>query len=208
MIHMRQFTSFEERNLRFLVGRGIQFTQVQVTATGLKKSILDATAPMRAYFKENGVHDYERQRQGQEGKVKIDTYIYTASDVLKTSTALYRPVTKQGDPRLWIYGLNRHTKADDIHAIIAKNPSELCVINLSVIDIQRSCDCAIDTPLKDLIDMLSFGSRKVAEELLGRLSEYQGKWIKTDLSADTAIQVFCRIQHVAMLLHRNNSARA
>lgn len=61
MIHMRPFTAFEKRNMEYLVNRNISFTQVQITATGMKKSILDATTPMRVYLKENNVHDYELQ---------------------------------------------------------------------------------------------------------------------------------------------------
>ena len=58
---MRSFTPFEKRNMEYLVNHNVKFTQVQITATGLKKSILDATTPMRTYFKENNVHDYELQ---------------------------------------------------------------------------------------------------------------------------------------------------
>ncbi len=54
MIHMRPFTPLEKHNMEYLVNKNIKFTQVQITSTGLKKSIMDATAPMRAYFKENG----------------------------------------------------------------------------------------------------------------------------------------------------------
>lgn len=65
---MRPFNAFEQKNLEFLVSHSVVFTQVEVTATGLKKSILDSTAPMRAYFLENGIHNYENQRQGPEFK--------------------------------------------------------------------------------------------------------------------------------------------
>lgn len=54
MVNMRPFNEFEQRNQKFLVNHNVKFTQVEVTATGLKKSILDSTAPMRAYFIENG----------------------------------------------------------------------------------------------------------------------------------------------------------
>ena len=58
MIHMREFTPLELKNQQYLVNLGISFTQVQITETGLKKSILDATAPMRVYFKENDIHGF------------------------------------------------------------------------------------------------------------------------------------------------------
>ena len=187
MIHMRPFTPFEKMNMEFLVNHNIKFTQVQITATGLKKSILDATTPMRTYFKENGVHDYEYQQQGPEHKVKITTHILSRFKDTLTHTSMYRPVTKDGDPRLWISGLNKFTEADDIHAIIAANPHELFVINITRVNIENQCTTSIANPIQDLINDLSSYADLVSEELLGRLMDFQNIWLDTKLNADTAI---------------------
>lgn len=184
---MRPFTPFEKTNMEYLVNHNVKFTQVQITATGLKKSILDATTPMRTYFKENNVHDYELQAQGPEHKVTKKTYILTGGKVIESTTSLYRPVTKEGDPRLWIYRLKETTEADDIHAIIAQNPDELYVINLTKVDIPRFCETDIENPIKDLVKGLSDYADIVSEELLYRLLEFKGIWIDTNLRADTAI---------------------
>ncbi len=187
MIHMRPFTPFEKTNMEYLVNHNVKFTQVQITATGLKKSILDATTPMRTYFKENNVHDFELQQQGEDYKILVKTHIITSSKVIDTQTSFYRPITKQGDPRIWIYRLKEATEADDIHAIIAQNPNELWVINLTKIDIPRFCETDIENPIKDLVKGLSDYADLVSEELLWRLGEYKGMWLDTDLHADTAI---------------------
>lgn len=184
---MRPFTPFEKTNMEYLVNHNVKFTQVQITATGLKKSILDATTPMRTYFKENNIHDYELQSQGPENKVTKKTFILTGGKVIKTTTSLYRPVTKEGDPRLWIYGLKDTTEADDIHAIIARNPDELYVINLTKINIPRFCETDIENPIRDLVKGLSDYADIVSEELLYRLLKFKGMWLDTDLRADTAI---------------------
>lgn len=184
---MRPFTPFEKMNMEFLVNHNIKFTQVQITATGLKKSILDATTPMRTYFKENGVHDYEYQQQGPEHKVKITTHILSRFKDTLTHTSMYRPVTKGGDPRLWISGLNKFTEADDIHAIIAANPHELFVINITRVNIENQCTTSIANPIQDLIHDLSSYADLVSEELLGRLMDFQNIWLDTKLNADTAI---------------------
>lgn len=184
---MRPFTPFEKMNMEFLVNHNIKFTQVQITATGLKKSILDATTPMRTYFKENGVHDYEYQQQGPEHKVKITTHILSRFKDTLTHTSMYRPVTKDGDPRLWISGLNKFTEADDIHAIIAANPHELFVINITRVNIENQCTTSIANPIQDLIHDLSSYADLVSEELLGRLMDFQNIWLDTKLNADTAI---------------------
>lgn len=127
---MRDFNVFERCNVQFLVNKQIQYATIQVTETGLRKSILDATAPVRAYFLEKGVHDYENQLQGQENKRMIDTYILTAMGIYRTQTSLYRPVTKKGDPRMWVYSISNYVNADDIFALIAYN-DVLYVINLT-----------------------------------------------------------------------------
>lgn len=184
---MRPFTPFEKTNMEYLVNHNVKFTQVQITATGLKKSILDATTPMRTYFKENNIHDYELQSQGPENKVTKKTFILTGGKVIKTTTSLYRPVTKEGDPRLWIYGLKDTTEADDIHAIIARNPDELYVINLTKINIPRFCETDIENPIRNLVKGLSDYADIVSEELLYRLLKFKGMWLDTDLRADTAI---------------------
>lgn len=184
---MRPFTPFEKKNMEYLVNHNVKFTQVQITATGLKKSILDATTPMRTYFKENGVHDYEQQLQGPDYKVVKKTRILLGFREIKTRMSLYRPVTKDGDPRLWIYDLKGTTDADDIHAIIAQNADDLCVINLTKIDIHRFCETDIENPIKDLVKGLSDYADIVSEELLFRLLQFKGAWLDTDLRADTAI---------------------
>ena len=111
---MRPYNSFETKNVKFLVDQQIEFATIQITETGLKKSILDATAPVRAYFEEKNIHDYNLQLQGPEHKRVIDTYIMTEAAQFLTKTSLYRPVTKKGDPRLWV------NKVRDVEFLRAK----------------------------------------------------------------------------------------
>ena len=184
---MRPFTPFEKRNMEYLVNKNVKFTQVQITATGLKKSILDATTPMRTYFKENNVHDYSLQNKGQDNKVIIKTYILTEHKEIETQTSLYRPETTDGDPRLWIYRLKETTEADDIHAIIAPTPTSLFVINLTKVDIVKCCESSLVNPIQDLISVFYHSSNLISNELLTILRSYENQWIDTDLRADTAI---------------------
>lgn len=173
--------------MEYLVNKNVKFTQVQITATGLKKSILDATTPMRTYFKENKVHDYALQNKGQDNKVIIKTYILTEYKEIETQTSLYRPETKDGDPRLWIYRLKETTEADDIHAIIAPTPTSLFVINLTKVDIVKCCESSLVNPIQDLISVFYHSSNLISNELLAILRSYENQWIDTDLRADTAI---------------------
>lgn len=188
MIHMRPYNSFEARNVKFLVDEQIQFATIQITETGLKKSILDATAPVRAYFKENGIHDYETQPQGELGKRLIDTYILDETNQYPTKTSLYRPITKKGDPRMWVNKVRdvEFLQADDIFAIIA-NKGIFYTINLTRTDIPKACKSLIDTPLKDLICQISKIKASISDELLGLIKDRMSDWTPSEKLADTGI---------------------
>lgn len=188
MIHMRPYNALETKNVKFLVDKQVEFTTIQITETGLKKSILDATAPVRAYFKEKNVHDYESQPQGPEHKHIIDTYILTEDAQYLTKTSLYRPVTKKGDPRLWVNKVRdvEFLHANDIFAIIAHR-GILFAVNLTTVNIEKVCASPIDTPLKDLIFEVSREKNSVSDELLGLIKDRMTDWMPAEILADTGI---------------------
>lgn len=186
MIHMRAFTGFEEKNLTFLTQKSIEYTLVQITATGYKKSILDATEPMRQYFLDRGMHDYSAQLQGQEHKVYQTSFILDDTSAFPTSTSLYRPETKKGDPRIWTNNLKKYCQPDDILVMIYFS-AKLYIINLTHIDFVKVCQSAIITPLKDLIDSIHTDVMSVSDELTGMLREIAKDWHPVETTGDTAI---------------------
>lgn len=186
MIHMRPFNEFERKNLKFLVNHNIRFTQVEVTSTGLKKSILDSTAPMRAYFFENAVHDYNSQMQGPEHKAMRRAAILTETMLCKTNVSFYRPKTKKGDPRMWISKLGTFATNSDIFIFIWHN-QVLNVVNLTQTDIEKCYTSPIITPLQELIKDIYLKENAVSEELLGRFHSVRGKWFEAEITADTGI---------------------
>ena len=148
MLHMRAFNSFEETNVKFLVNKEIDFCTIEITATGYEKSILDATEPVRAYFVEKHIHDYEKQAQGTENKRILPAVVYKEWDRIETQASLYRPVTKKGDPRIWFYNFKHHVNPSDIFAIIYHD-GRLNVINLTQTNIPRAYDSVLANPLHD-----------------------------------------------------------
>lgn len=185
---MRPYNAFETKNVKFLVEKRVEFATVQITETGLRKSILDATAPVRAYFKEKNVHDYETQLQGPEHKHVIDTFILTDAAQFHTKTSLYRPVTKKGDPRLWVNKAKgvEFLRANDIFAIIAHR-GILFVVNLTTVNVESVCTSPIDTPLKDLIFEIDCEKSTISDELLGLIKERMTDWMPAEILADTGI---------------------
>ena len=175
MVNMRPFNSFEQKNLKFLVNHNVKFTQVEVTATGLKKSILDSTVPMRAYFMENGIH-----------KATCQAIILTETEKKDTKVTFYRPNTKKGDPRMWIYGLGSYTDGSEIH-VLFKFEDALCTINITKVDIEK-CYCSpIITPLQEIIKAVYIDGNVVSEELLGRFRSVKDQWFESEVVADTGI---------------------
>lgn len=185
---MRPYNDFETKNIKFLVDNQVEFTTLQITETGLKKSIMDATAPVRAYFKENNVHDYEMQPQGPEHKRLIDTYILTETTYHLTKTSLYRPITKKGDPRLWINKVRgvEFIQSNDIFALIAHR-SRLYAVNLSTVDIAVVVQSPIGSPLKDLILDISNAKSSVSNELLNLIKDRMTVWMPAEILSDTGI---------------------
>lgn len=185
---MRSYSDFETKNVKFLVDKQIDYASIQITETGLKKSILDATAPVRAYFLEHEVHDYENQPQGESGKRLIDTYILDEFSQYHTKTSLYRPLTKKGDPRMWVNKVREveFLRANDIFAIVAHR-GLLYVFNLTTIDIPHVCNSPIETPLKTLINEISDSKLSASQELLGMIRTRMSDWIPAEILADTGI---------------------
>lgn len=100
------------------------------TTTGLTKSIIDATDNVRTHFRETGFHDYGNQAQGTLSKVVKQAYFVYGNETRPTKISLYRPSTKSGDPRLWIYGLNKYSEAGNLIAIFTTS-EDAFIINCS-----------------------------------------------------------------------------
>ncbi len=186
MVHMRPFNAFEQKNLKFLVNHNVMFTQVEITPTGLGKSILDSTAPMRAYFLEHKIHNYEEQLQGQEYKQTKTACILTDTTQFTTRASFYRPNTKKGDPRMWIYGLGSYTVGNDIHVLFWYEDILYC-INITRINIEKCYNSPIITPMQDVLKAVNAEGNTVAEELLGRFRSVKGQWFESEVTADTGI---------------------
>ena len=184
---MRQLLDIELRRIQVLTENSVEFTLIEPTKTGLEKSIMDATGPVRIYLKDKGVHDYITQKQGQENKILIRSRFINQDDVPLTMASLYRPETKNGDPRIWFKGLNQYAIPNDILCIISCF-DELFVLNITRIDIEKLITSEVTNPLKELVNYIKNASNAIANELLLLLRKIAARGpIKALLQADTAI---------------------
>ncbi len=184
---MRQLTTLEIKRIKLLTEKSVELCLIEPTGTGLEKSIMDATGSVRTYLKANNIHDFELQKQGQESKIQITSFLISSDSLVNSVASLYRPNTKKGDPRIWFKGLGSYSKSNDILGIIAFE-GNLYVLNITQLDLHKLIESKISNPLQDLVNEINQISNEVAEELLILLNKIASKGpVPAMLQADTAI---------------------
>jgi len=184
---MRQLTDEEQAKLKSLTAYSVPLTLIEPTRTGLEKSIMDATSPVRQYLFEQGLHNFQDQGQGQQHKVQVDALFIREESTKASVSSLYRPSTKQGDPRIWFSGLSNYAAANDILALIAFD-GRLHVANLTQLRVEELLDSPSGNPLRELATTIRDREGAVASELLGLLRKIAALGpVKAELAADTAV---------------------
>jgi hypothetical protein len=169
--------------LEKLGDKGLRGTIVVPTLTALEKSIMDATEPVRIYLKAQGIHDYSKQNQGQDSKVVVGAYIHVPGHSEKTTASLYRPDTKNGDPRIWVSGLKKYAMPGNVIAIVAHDRT------LHFINLGKNTPDTLDRPseiLKSLFtrQQQSTGFQQLLSALRGLAAE---GWIRSLRHGDTGV---------------------
>jgi len=172
--------------LRSFKSAGVSVAFLVPTLTGLDKSIMDATQPLRSYLREKQIHDFSTQRQGTNHKVRLETILYSNGEVHTTQTSLYRPETKAGDPRIWIYKLASYASPGDLLAIIAVN-TRLLVVNCSKTELRSLLHPNGDS-FKFFFAAATSVNSDDAAELLAKLQQVNSKgYITTMRPGDTGV---------------------
>lgn len=153
--------------IKKLASKGIEAGYLVPTETGMKKSILDAHSSLRNYFSQKKIHDFANQSQGKESKVVLDVFFVGKDSLTKTQMSLYRPETKSGDPRLWIYGMAKFCEPWNLLVFI-ENKGSLYVVNASLKGTLNSIDIK-NSPLAKILTSAAESLDTVAEELLLKL---------------------------------------
>jgi len=184
---VRKLTNSEQNKIKLLTKNRVLFILIEPTETGLTKSIMDATGLVRHFLKNKNIHDYDLQSQGTENKIVIKSIIHTGFKTINSQASLYRPDTKNGDPRIWFYGLKNIANANDIIAIIYFD-SSFQIFNLTQLDIEMLINSPIHNPLQDLIREINNTENEVAFELLAKLRSIASKgYVKSIVNADTGV---------------------
>lgn len=156
------------------------------TLTGMEKSIMDATAPLRSYLKENNIHNYDEQFQGAENKKLIEAKFIFEDRLENVKVSFYRPETKSGDPRIWIYGLTKFAKSFNLISMFVYQ-NTLYIFNASQKSVLESINNP-NSPLGEIAYKLSQCISDTAAELLAMLRERTGdRFIPGVRNSDSSI---------------------
>lgn len=184
---MRQLTEIEIDRIKILTENSVELCLIEPTETGLQKSIMDATGSVRNFLKSKNIHDFTLQNQGPESKIQITSKLITSSSLDNSVASLYRPNTKNGDPRIWFKGLGNYSKANDVLGIF-EFEQILYVLNITQIDLLKLLNSSTTNPLKELVNEINHISNEVADELLILLNKISSRGlVPAMLKADTAI---------------------
>lgn len=184
---MRKLTNAEQEKIKLLTKNQVALSLIEPTETGLKKSIMDATGSVRSFLKSEKIHDYELQKQGPDKKIIIPTVIHTGFKTIKSKASLYRPQTKNGDPRIWFYSLTKIADPNDIIAITYYNDS-FQIFNLTKLDVKTLINSSIQNPFQELINAINTTENEVALELLSMLRKIADTGpIPSMVDADTSV---------------------
>lgn len=97
--------------LKNLLPGGVSF---QLTNTMLVKSTIDASKTIRDFLVNNSFFDFDQLLKGQ--KEYMNCQLFDNGNLFQRKVSLVRPQAKPdrpGDPRIWIYDLNKNVKSED-----------------------------------------------------------------------------------------------
>lgn len=170
-----------------LLGKyGVEASLIVPTPTGLDKSIMDATSGLREYLEQRGYHDFSSQPQGGSHKVLREVLFVRPTSLEASRVSLYRPKSKDGDPRIWLgRATRRNASAFNLLALVIVSDA-LYVLNMSDPQVRASLDDS-GSPFRRIVD----ASRKTsgaASELLDLLRGISARGFITTLRpGDTGV---------------------
>ena len=103
-----------------------EFVLIRMTETMLDKSIIDANEKLRKILRNSSIVDFDDIEKEQK---MFQTSVLIANETIELKTSYYRPKTKTGDPRFWLYNLKTHVKARDL-LFLTTFQNQLVVIKL------------------------------------------------------------------------------
>lgn len=140
------------------------YALIRMTSTMLEKSIIDASQQIRNVLIEAGIVDYDDISQGD--KIMSGAVVLSNEGWVEQKCSYYRPETKKGDPRFWVYNLKSYTEINELVMFTVKD-GKLVVIPLASITIFNKYgkelfpEEGIDKNVEDLISRIRTLNEKI-----------------------------------------------
>lgn len=148
-----------------------EFAFIRMTDTMLDKSIIDASYYLRKILRESDIINYSNISPNE--KIYKTAIILIDNEFIEKKVSYYRPKTKNGDPRTWIYGLKDYVKVGDL-VYFTTHQSKLLVIPLNLDENIISKTLELQFTTQKLLDS------KIVKELVEKLKIVKAKgWIKS-----------------------------
>lgn len=164
---------------------GVDAAYLVPTSTILAKSYFDAHRGVRGFLAAKRIHDYSEQGQGESSKRLLSVGFIHPDRVEVRPLSLYRPSTKNGDPRIWPSRLRDYATVGNLLALIANGNGDLFLINCSNPDIFESRGLS-GSPLNLLLTDQQEGA--TAQELRQGLESISAKgFIPSMRAGDTGV---------------------
>jgi hypothetical protein len=139
------------------------------------------------FLKNSGIHDYDHQLQGEENKKIVRAFFLESNSLITTQATLYRPNSKNGDPRLWFSKLSSYASPFNLLAIIIYK-NDLIVINASKRQILDSINIEGSPLYKLRLAIKNEEESPASSELLVMLKRVAEKgYIKSRYKGDTSV---------------------
>ncbi|HDM8070177.1 DUF262 domain-containing protein [Vibrio harveyi] len=175
-MNTRELTSVGLEKIEVLKELSIDFELLYVTETGLRKSILDATAPIVQLLKNKQVHDYDAQLSGTEHKAMLTCIVLSNGTREETKTSLYK-ATARGDTRFWPGRFNHFASDGQIFAMFIEN-SNIILLNLSD---EHPLDISDGSYFSEIVNRIDVDSN----ELIGTVGVGEDTKVENDESSES-----------------------
>jgi hypothetical protein len=171
---------------RLLAPLGVTASYIAPTPTALHKSIIDATECVRTCLRRAGIHDFDQQPKGQHHKKIVESEVFSCGSQRRMKMSLYRPETKDGDPRMWISHLGDVVRSHNLLALI---PTDRSVIVLNMSDADTRADLGRpESPIRSRLAQFSKTALQSGDEVLATLQAITAKgWIKAFRTGSTSV---------------------
>ncbi|MCT7610171.1 MvaI/BcnI family restriction endonuclease [Aliarcobacter butzleri] len=156
-----------------------EFIFIRMTETMHKKSIIDANKSLRLFLEDAFNLSYYNIEQGH--KTFSNALILTQNGLENVKISHYRPETKKGDPRFWVYGIKKIVYPNDMFILTSLNNSPF------IIPLKWSFE-NFNKLISDSLGSNEVIFSDIQNELISKLKKvYEKGWIKTLRAGDTGV---------------------